>query len=248
MKNRHNRDKKGNARCLYHLYRTMDLRCLRNEKKRLFYKMVMLSRHDIESLEDRVPVLTIKDHFFETKENGNCSCFNSKDYDNNMLMTRGFASSSLFILKVISHSDSKYHKACYIAPCLYCFRHYIELTLKDTLWHYSRCGYDIDIAELNDEHNLSVLWDKLLPLTGRKDGRTRNIGRLLHEISDVDKSGTAFRYSYHFSKNNRIQNTPINMCIDNKVLYTRMLQIYRFLEGLNDEIVNSYDEMSSYNT
>lgn len=248
MNNRYVRNKKGYGRCLYPPYRTMNLRCLRDEKKRLFYKMVMFSRHDIGSLANRVPALTIEDHFFETKEGGNCSYFSSEDYDNNVLMTRGFANSSLFFLKVLSSSDSKYLKACYIAPCLYCFRHYVELTLKDTLWHYSRCGYNINIAELNDEHNLSALWDKLVPLTGRKDERTRNIGRLLHEISDVDKSGTTFRYSYHFSKNNRIQNSQINMRIENKVLYTRMLQIYGFLEGLNDEIVNGCDEISSYNT
>ena len=162
-------------------------------------------------------------------------------------MTRGFASSSLFFLRIISCSESKYLKACYITPCLYCFRHYVELTLKDTLWHYSRCGYNVGITELNDEHNLATLWDNLLPLTGRKDEKIRIIGRFLHEISDVDKSGTTFRYSYHFSKDNRIQNVPLNMKIDNKLLYVRMLQVYRFLEDLNDEIVNGCDEITSYN-
>lgn len=232
----------------YHLRicKVTDLRCIRNEKRRLFTKMVLLSRHDIESLEDKIPAIEVGDHFFENAETGNYSCFNSEEYDNNLLMTRGFASASIFFLRIIGCSESKYLKACYIAPCLYCFRHYVELTLKDTLWHYSRCGYDVDIKDLNDEHNLATLWDKLVPLSGKKDERTRIIGRFLHEISDVDKSGTTFRYSYHFSKDNRIQNMSLNMKIDNKLLYTRMLQVYRFLEGLNDEIVNGYDEMSSY--
>ncbi len=233
----------------YHLRicKVTDLRCIRNEKRRLFTKMVLFSRHDIESLEDKIPAIEVGDHFFENAETGNYSCFNSEEYDNNLLMTRGFASASIFFLRIIGCSESKYLKACYIAPCLYCFRHYVELTLKDTLWHYSRCGYDVDIKDLNDEHNLATLWDKLLPLSGKKDERTRIIGRFLHEISDVDKSGTTFRYSYHFSKDNRIQNIPLNMKIDNKLLYVRMLQVYRFLEGLNDEIIDGYDEMFSYN-
>lgn len=223
------------------------MRCIRNEKRRLFTKMVLLSKHDIELLEDKIPAIEVGDHFFENAETGNYSCFNSEEYDNNLLMTRGFASASIFFLRIIRCSESKYLKACYIAPCLYCFRHYVELTLKDTLWHYSKCGYNVSITELNDEHNLATLWDKLLPLSGRKDEKTRIIGRFLHEISDVDRSGTTFRYSYHFSKDNRIQSVPLNMKINNKLLYVRMLQVYRFLEGLNDEIVNGNDEMSSNN-
>lgn len=250
MGNKHNNNngKRLNYNRLHSRVRKVtDLRCIRNEKRRLFTKMVLLSKHDIESLEDKIPALKVGDHFFESAGTGNYSCFNSEEYDNNLLMTRGFANASLFFLRIISCSESKYLKACYIAPCLYCFRHYVELTLKDTLWHYSRCGYNIDIKELNDEHNLVTLWDKVLPLSGKKDERTRIIGRFLHEISDVDKSGTTFRYSYHFSKDNRIQNVPLNMKIDNKLLYVRMLQVYRFLEGMNDEIVNGYDEMSSDN-
>ena len=228
-------------------YRVMDLKCLRDEKKRLYTKMFLLSRYDIDSLDSSIPAIKIDNHFFESTELGNYSYFNSEDYDNNILMIKGFASASLFFLKIICHAESNYLKACYITPCLYCFRHYVELTLKDTLWYYNRCGYNVDLMELNEEHTIAALWDQLYPLIGRKDESTRNVGRLLHELSDIDKRGTTFRYSYFFSKNNRVLNQPLNMLIDNKSLYVRMIQIYRFLQGLNDEIVNGYDELSSYN-
>lgn len=224
-----------------------NLQCLKNEKKRLFSKMVLISRKEIDSLVDCIPVIENHDHFFEVQSCDNYSYFNSEDYDNNLLMIRGYASTALFFMKIIRSSGSKYVKSCYIAPCLYCFRHYVELILKVTLWYYSRYGYSIDISELNEEHNIVALWDKLLPLTGRKDEKTRNIGRLLHELSDIDKSGTTFRYSYHFTKKDRIQNEPLNMRIDNNKLYTRMLQIYHFLQGLNDEIEAGCGEMDYNN-
>ena len=228
-------------------YGCLNLQCLINEKKRLFSKMVLISRKEIDSLVDCIPVIENHDHFFEVQSCDNYSYFNSEDYDNNLLMIRGYASTALFFMKIIRSSGSKYVKSCYIAPCLYCFRHYVELILKDTLWYYSRCGYSIDMSKLNEEHNIVALWDKLLPLTGRKDEKTRNIGRLLHELSDFDKCGTTFRYSYRFSEKDRIQNEPLNLRIDNKKLYTRMLQIYRFLQGLNDEIEFGYGEMDNYN-
>lgn len=208
--------------------------------------MVLYSHKRIESLDYSIPRIKLDDHFFEDGVDGNYSSFNSEDYDNNSIMTKGYANSALFFLKIISQSESRYIKACYIVPCLFCFRHYVELTLKDTLWHYNRYGYNIDIVALNEEHNLASLWDKLLPVLGKKDEITRNYGRLIHELSDVDKSGTTFRYSYHFSKGERIPSTSLNMRIDNKKLYVRMLQLYYFLNGLNDEIVNGVEEMGSY--
>lgn len=228
-------------------YAITNLRCLRNEKKRLFTKMVLYSHKDIDLLRLSLPRINEYDHFFKESENGNGSCFSSDDYDNNISMTRGYASAALFFLKVINESDSKYLRACYISPCLFCFRHYVELTLKDTLWHYSRLGYEIDVTALNEEHNLASLWGKLLSLIDRKSNDFRNIGRLIHELSDIDKSGTIFRYSYYFSKRNRIPSKSLNMMIDNKHLYRIMTQMFRFLEGLNDDIRNALDEFNSYN-
>ena len=78
------------------IVRVMNLKCLRDEKKRLYTKMFLLSRHDIDSLNMMIPAIKIDDHFFESTETGNYSYFNSEDYDNNILMTKGFANASLF--------------------------------------------------------------------------------------------------------------------------------------------------------
>ena len=97
---------------------------------------------------------------------------------------------------------------------------------------------------------LNILLGKdfeLLSLIDRKSNDFRNIGRLIHELSDIDKSGTIFRYSYYFSKRNRIPSKSLNMMIDNKHLYRIMTQMFRFLEGLNDDIRNALDEFNSYN-
>lgn len=209
--------------------------------------MVLFGSKDIEFLDARLPKMKLSDRFFENCEYENSTCFKSDDYDSNLIMTKGYASASLFFLKIIGSTESMYLRACYIYPCLFCFRHFVELSLKDTLWQYSRLGNNIDIKSISEEHNLASLWDKLLPLLSKQDAMTRNVGRLLHEFSDIDKSGTTFRYCYHFAKQDRIQNNPLIMNINHKVLYTRMLQIYRFLQGINDEIEYGIDEITSYN-
>lgn len=234
------RERHNNSAMKY--YAITNLRCLRNEKKRLFTKMVLYSRKDIDLMRLSLPHVNEYDHFFMESDNGNGSSFRSDDYDNNILMTKGYASAALFFLKVINESDSKFLRACYISPCLFCFRHYVELTLKDTLWHYSRLGHEIDVMALYEEHNLVSLWDKLLSLIDRKNDEFRNIGRLIHELSDIDTKGTTFRYSYYFSKGKRINKEPLNMMIDNKHLYIIMTQMFRFLEGLNDNVRNGLDE------
>ena len=100
---------------------------------------------------------------------------------------------------------------------------------------------------LYEEHNLVSLWDKLLSLIDIKNDKIRNIGRLIHELSNVDTNGTTFRYSYYFSKGKRMNKEPLNMIIDNKHLYIIMTQMFRFLEGLNDNVRNGLDESFSFN-
>lgn len=228
-------------------YNITNLKCLKKEKMRIFSKLVLFSNKDIDRMSLILPNIIDTDKFFNDPQDFNSSHINTNDYDNNLIMTRGYASAAVFFLKIISSSSSDYVKACYINPCLYCFRHYIELSLKDTLWHYYYCTHNIiDLDKINNEHNLSSLWEMLLPLL-KRDSKTKNVGRLLHELSDVDKSGTTFRYSYSFNKTGRENNKGLQMNISNKILHTRMLQLYRFFEGLNSEITNGLDEITSYN-
>lgn len=239
----HNKLNKRHVRC-----KLTDLRSLKREKERLFLKMALYSQKDIESLSLYLPKIKKEDHFFTSSDTSNCSYINTEDYGNSLFMTQGYASAALFFLKVIGSSNSKYMKACYINPCLFCFRHYMELILKDTLWYYSQCTPDaVGLEKVKKEHNLAVLWNQLLKQIGRRDETTRHIGRLVHEFSEYDNSGTTFRYSYSFNTNGRKDNDKLQILIDNKILYTRMLQIFSYMEGLRDEITNNLDEMSSYN-
>ena len=225
-----------------------DLRSFKKEKKRLFLKMVLYSQKDIESRSLYLPEIKENDHFFTDSDTPNSSYIDTEDYNNDLLMTQGYASAALFFLKVISSSESKYLKACYIMPCLFCFRHYLELILKDTLWRYAQCMSGVvDLDKLKKEHNLAVLWDQLLPLIEKKNDKSKHISRLIHEFSDVDKSGTTFRYSYSFNAKGRKDNEKLQIRINNKILYIRMLQLYSLMEGLKDEIENRLDEMNSYN-
>ena len=112
-----------------------------------------------------------------------------------------------------------------VFPALYCFRQYIELTIKFTLNNYGE--------EITDTHNISALFDALRKYI-HPNPEVQNISRLLHELSDIDYNGCTFRYNrvlYKDSKNQEFQ-----QAIDVETLKIRLIQIYKFFYGILEEI------------
>jgi len=207
-------------------------------RRQLIREFYALSQYDINN--ETAPILKLKegDTLF-------IKSVSSEDFmDNDIYMQQGYANASAMILNLIKLSDDKYIKNSYINPAIFCFRQYLELTMKDSLLRF-RHSRKANPGEANLEgHNLIKLWDDLTKYFDIIDDKVENIKKLLHELNDIDESGTLFRYDTRLTKHIRgkEQQKPI---IDIDVLYIRVLQLWRFFEGINDLARNGEDEMSN---
>lgn len=210
-------------------------------KRQLTREMFLLSKSDINSLSLNVPSLKDEDTLFvardDTKGTGN---FPS---DDEILMQNGYASASIRLLNPIKISKDRLLKESYINPVMFCFRQYLELTMKDSLLRFRLWRKNPSRGEANlDGHNLSNLWRDLKQYIGPKDNEVYRIERLVEELNAVDEDGTLFRYNEFLTNSikNKEKTRPL---IDVDALYLRILQMYRFFEGVNEMARNGLDEI-----
>ena len=86
------------------------------------------------------------------------------------------------------------------------------------------------------------MWTKLIKHI-QVDEDVNNIGRIIHELNEVDNDSTAFRYDYHLNRIVRNKdNKQINELLDLDVLKQRVLQLYRFFDGIDDDSRVYYDK------
>ena len=124
-----------------------------------------------------------------------------------------------------------------IFPAFFSFRHYLELTMKDSLNRFEHC--DMDDLVIQREHNLCKLWTKLSKYI--EEGEEKQIiHNLLFEMNRIDINGELFRYPYEVGKNgDKLPNSLSSGLYNVKHLKTIMLKIYRFLDGINSLAYNN---------
>ena len=207
-------------------------------KKQLQRELYLLSKKDIDSFDMNIPPLTNNDSLFVKREEGN-----QYYVDSDMYIQKGYASTSAILLNLISLSNDRYLRECYIYPVMFCFRQYLELTMKDSILYCRlrrRVAYS---GESNLEgHDLLVLWDNLKMYLDKNDSEVKNVHRILRELNTVDNNGELFRYGSSLTK--KVLNKDIEMpLIDIDMLLTRIIQLYRFFEGINLMARNGFDEI-----
>lgn len=88
------------------------------------------------------------------------------------------------------------HNDLVVYPLVFCWRHYIELTLKQlvrSMRLLSNCSGNADL----DDHRLMSLWNELqphLPALGAPPGDIKTVGRTIQYLSRFDPGSFAFRY------------------------------------------------------
>lgn len=207
-------------------------------KKQLQREIYLLSKKDIESFDTNIPPLNSNDSLFVEREEGN-----QYYIDSDMYIQNGYASTSVILLNLISLSNDRYLRECYIFPIMFCFRQYLELTMKDSIL-YCRLRRKVAYSgESNLEgHNLLVLWDNLKLYLDVNDSEVKSVHRIITELNTVDNNGELFRYGSSLTK--KVLNKSIEMpLIDVEILFTRIIQLYRFFEGINTMARNGFDEI-----
>ena len=128
---------------------------------------------------------------------------------------------------------------------MFCFRQYLELSMKDSILRLRNFRKTAFRGENNlEHHNLLSLWNELKKYFDVNDTTVKYVGNLINEFQNVDEKGTLFRYNELLSKS--ICNTERRMpLIDVDNMYMRILQMYSFFEGINEIARNNLEEMAA---
>lgn len=211
-------------------------------RNKLIKELLLLSRKDVDDMVNNIPLLSSDDVLFSDSDKVSDVMLNTTKCGNEILMPNGYISTSVLLLNIIKFSQSNLTKDSYIFPALFCFRQYLEIIMKSAILRYRNWDtYPYQGESKFKTHDLVELWTKLIKHL-QKDEDVDNIGRIIRELNEVDNDSTAFRYDYQLNRIVRNKdNKQINELLDLDVLRQRILQLYRFFDGIDDDSRAYYD-------
>ena len=206
-------------------------------KRKSFDKMIALTKKDYLSEGLNVEPLKEGDRLFVESNDMSDSFLNRSKANNEIVMPEAYINTALWLLDLIKLSNNNLVKDGYIFPALYCFRHYLELIMKDSIHYFKVNRGNISSDELgygDKEHCLFNLWNSLRNFINDESPQIRRVCKLIKELDELDKGSTTFRYAYNHNKEEKIieYNFPATMIHVNE-LKKRMMQLYCFFEGIN---------------
>ncbi len=227
------RNKNKRKRCIWHHLKKQYKNAVKKQLRREFF---LLSKMDVNSLDKNVRLIKDDDTLFVKRENG-------FPIDSDMYIQDGYASASAILLTLVRLSNDRYMRECYIFPALFCFRQYLELTMKDSILYFRLKRKNAVRGESNLEgHNLQVLWNNLIIYIDVYDSEVEHVSNIIDELNTVDCNGELFRYGSSLTK--KVLNKNVKMpLIDVDKLYIRILQLYSFFEGINSMARNGFDDI-----
>lgn len=227
------RNKNKRKRCIWHHLKKQYKNAVKKQLRREFF---LLSKMDVNSLDKNVCLIKDDDTLFVKRENG-------FPIDSDMYIQDGYASASAILLTLVRLSNDRYMRECYIFPALFCFRQYLELTMKDSILYFRLKRKNAVRGESNLEgHDLQVLWNNLIIYIDVYDSEVEHVSNIIDELNTVDCNGELFRYGSSLTK--KVLNKNVKMpLIDVDKLYIRILQLYSFFEGINSMARNGFDDI-----
>ena len=210
---------------------------IKSIERRTVRRLVLLSKKEAcDQLRD-LPPLNKTEKFLEVSENLNDSFLNRGIYLNEAHFPEAYMNSAIILLQMIIMTNSNGIRDGLIYPALFSFRHYLELTMKDSLNYFSRRDSSQVVKEVLDrDHNLKTLWKALLPFIG-KGVDVDIMQKLVYEVNNIDPTSATFRYPYEVDENGNKRLPHIDQTRLNDVLKLKkvMLKMYSYLDGINYE-------------
>lgn len=212
-------------------------------KRQLAREFFLLSESDINHDCLFAKSLAETDRLFEVQDEREYTTFHS--IDDEIYMQNGYASAATALLNLIKISNDRFVRESYINPVMFCFRQYLELSMKDSILRLRFLRKTAFRGENNlEHHNLLSLWNELKKYFDVNNTTVKCVENLINELQNVDEKGTLFRYNELLSKS--ICNTERRMpLIDVDNMYMRILQMYSFFEGINEIARNNLEEMAA---
>lgn len=168
------------------------------------------------------------DKLFNTSENPNDPRLMPAAIDNELYYEYGYLGTSIFLLSIIEFGKSYLHKDSYIYPAMFCFRQYIENMIKIIVQKYS------PEKNLRGNHNLITYWNELIKHI-ENDDYSKRVEDIINELQTFDSKATAFRYPGALNAIYNKDPKRVSMLIDVKKLKERVLQVYRYFDGLYEQ-------------
>ena len=208
---------------------------IKSIERRTMDKMIALTNKNylLECL--NVEPLKEGDKLFVESEDMSDSFLNRSRCNNEIVMPNAYINTTLWLLDLIKLSRDNLVKDGYIISALYCFRHYLELIMKDSIHYFKLNRGEISSDELgyNDkEHGLFNLWNSLRNFLD-DNNQVKRICKIIKEMDDIDKGSTAFRYAFNHNNGRIVEYDYPATMIDVSELKKRVLQLYNFFEGIN---------------
>ncbi len=208
---------------------------IKSIERRTMDKMIALTNKNylLECL--NVEPLKEGDKLFVESEDMSDSFLNRSRCNNEIVMPNAYINTTLWLLDLIKLSRDNLVKDGYIISALYCFRHYLELIMKDSIHYFKLNRGEISSDELgysDREHGLFNLWNSLRNFLN-DNSQVKRICKIIKELDDLDKGSTTFRYAFKHNDGRIIEYDYSATMIDVSELKKRVLQIYNFFEGVN---------------
>ena len=202
-------------------------------ERRTVRKLLFLSRKEASDQLWNLPPLKKSDKFLEGSHNLNDSFLNRGISINEAHFSEAYMNTAIILLHMILLTNSNGIRDDLIYPALFSFRHYLELTIKDSLNHFMRSETVVPDVQAR-EHNLKNLWKALLPYIGEGE-EIEIMQKLIYEINNIDSTSETFRYPYEVDEygNKRLPHIDQTRLNDVIKLKRVMLKMYRFMDGIN---------------
>ena len=203
-------------------------------ERRTIRQIILLSKKDAVEFYSSVMPLNNTDKLFLSSNNFYDSLLNRGIYLNEVHFPEAYFNTAILLLTMIQLTNTNSIRDGLIYPALFCFRHYLELIMKDTLNYYN--GYSKVVAEdvAHREHRLYQLWNSLSAYI--EEGMEKKImERLISELHNIDPKGELFRYPYELSEDDckLLPNIALSGLLEVENLKNVMLKMYQFMDGIN---------------
>lgn len=209
-------------------------------KEQIQRQILSLSTKDIDSSSLFVDPLSSDSILFVKSDNPNDPQLALNAYDNDVEFAYGYVCTSIFLLDVINWGKNNLRKDSYIYPAIFCFRMYLEITMKLIIRHLVNKN---SLKQIIPGHGLLEKWQVLKSLIPdlNENEEIQAVDIIMNEYNQIDPEGTSFRYPKALNdvwKKNI--SYPGKMLIDVTKLKERFLQLYRFFENLYDYTSTSF--------
>lgn len=189
-----------------------------------------MSRNDILSQSLYVRELRADDEIFVESDNWHNPILNAHESIAEIYISEGYINAALWMLSLIELSNDNGKKNSYIYPAMFCFRQYLELIMKFILRRHER--YEGKEYKSLGCHDLVGLWNDIKSNIEQLDEEIEILDRLFVDLQEIDKNSFSFRYLTDKRSGERIK-FSFKGFVDIGELKLRMLQLYRFFEGLH---------------